>query len=210
MLIFVDESGDSGLKFTRGSSEFFTVSMVVFEDDEEATACNDRITLLKRELGWGQSDEFHFIRNSDKIRRQLLDAVAPYSFFYYGIVINKTSPNFSNADFSDKRSFYKYTVGLVFENAKDKLDEAIVIIDQSDNPHFKRQLAKYLRDKMNHGEKRLIKNVKMQRSQSNNLLQLADYIAGTINRSMQANKKFATEYRKIISHREINVEIWPK
>jgi CII-binding regulator of phage lambda lysogenization HflD len=100
-------------------------------------------------------------------------------------------------------------VGLVFENAKDKLDEAIVVIDQSDTSHFKRQLTKYLRDRMN-AERCLIKDVKMQRSQGNNLLQLADYVAGTINRSMLHNKKFAAEYRKIISHREMHVEVWPK
>ena len=209
MLIFVDESGDSGLKFDQGSSEFFTISLVVFEDDDEAKACDERIGLLKRELGWQQNDEFHFIRNSDKARRQFLTAVAPYNFFYYGIVINKKSSSFSGKEFADKRAFYKYTVGLVFENAKDKLDEAIVIIDQSDSTHFKQQLTKYLREKMN-TEKRLIKDVKMQRSQSNNLIQLADYVAGAINRSMLVNKKYATEYRTIISHREIQVEVWPK
>jgi c-di-GMP-related signal transduction protein len=210
MVIFVDESGDSGLKFNRGSSEFFTVSLVVFEDESEAKACDDRITLLKHELSWNESDEFHFIRNSDKARRQFLEAVAPYSFFYYGNVIDKASPRFSKHEFTDKRSFYKYAVGLVFENAKDKLNDAIVVIDQSDNPHFKRQLAKYLHNKMNDGKKRLIKDVKTQRSKSNNLLQLADYVAGAINRSMQKNKKFAADYRNIISHREIGVEIWPR
>jgi hypothetical protein len=50
----------------------------------------------------------------------------------------------------------------------------------------------------------------MQRSRSNNLLQLADYIAGVINRAVQKRKKFADEYRKIIAHREIYVQIWPK
>ena len=50
----------------------------------------------------------------------------------------------------------------------------------------------------------------MQRSGGNNLLQLADYIAGVINRSVQGRKKFATEYRKIIAHREIYIQTWPK
>ena len=112
-------------------------------------------------------------------------------------------------EFVDKRSFYKYAVGLVFECAKEKLDEAIVVIDQSDTVHFKRQLAKYLREKIN-AERHRILDVKMQRSQSNNLLQLADYVAGVINRSLLPSKKFATEYRKMISHREMEVSVWPK
>src|SRR4051812_5830612 len=92
MLIFIDESGDSGLDITKGSSRFFTVSLVVFEDNEEAEACDRRIELLKRELGWNgkaEDSEFHFKRNSDPVRKAFLKAVAPYNFFYYGFVINK-------------------------------------------------------------------------------------------------------------------------
>jgi len=50
----------------------------------------------------------------------------------------------------------------------------------------------------------------MQRSDGNNLLQLADYVAGVINRSIKNKRKWADEYRKIIVHREIYVQIWPK
>lgn len=60
MLIFIDESGDSGLKIDQGSSRFFTVSLVVFEDHDEALACDQRIGLLKRELRWKEGSEFHF------------------------------------------------------------------------------------------------------------------------------------------------------
>ena len=85
-----------------------------------------------------------------------------------------------------------------------------MVIDKSGNLDFRRQLAKYLRRKLNEEGKKLIKKVKMQRSRGNNLLQLADYIAGVINRSVQGRKKFAEEYRKIIAHREIYVQTWPK
>jgi uncharacterized protein (DUF2344 family) len=96
---------------------------------------------------------------------------------------------------------------LVFENAKEKLEKAIVVIDESGNLDFKRQLAKYLRRKTDKGA---IKKVKMQRSESNNLLQLSDYTASVINRSVQNKRKWSDEYRKIIAHREIYVQIWPK
>ena len=210
MLIFIDESGDPGLKIEKGSSRYFTISLVAFEDKDEALACDQRIGLLRKELGWESNSEFHFRRNSDRVRRALLQATAPYNFFYYGIVINKNPEKLWGEGFKDKRSFYKYACGLVFENAKEKLDNAIIIIDKSGNLEFRRQLAKYLRKRMNEENKKLIKEVKMQRSSGNNLLQLADYVAGVINRSIQGGKKYADEYRKIIAHREIFVQIWPK
>ena len=210
MLVFIDESGDAGLKLDKGSSPFFTVGLVIFEDNEEATACDQRIELLKRELSWRPESEFHFKRNSDKVRRAFLGAVTPYNFFYYGITINKDPNKLWGEGFKDSNSFYKYVCGLVFENAKDKLDKATVVLDKTGNLDFRRQLTKYLRKKLNEGSKRLIKAVKMQRSQSNNLLQLADYVAGLVNRSIQNQKKYSDEYRRIISHREIYVQIWPR
>ena len=207
MLIFIDESGDSGLKIEKGSSRYFTVGLVIFEDNDEALACDQRIQLLKKELGIPENFEFHFKRNSDKVRRSFLSAVAPYNFFYYGIIINKDPEKLWGEGFRNKESFYKYACGLVFENAKEKLNNATVVIDESGNLDFKNQLAKYLRRKTNKGA---IKKVKMQRSCGNNLLQLADYVAGIINRSTQKKRKWADEYRKIIAHREIYVQIWPK
>lgn len=210
MLVFIDESGDPGLKIEKGSSRFFVISLVVFEGKNEALACDQKINLLKKELGWNENDEFHFKRNSDKARRAFLQAVAPYNFFYYGIAINKDPKKLWSDGFKDKKSFYKYTCGLVFQNAKDKLENSTVVIDESGSLDFKRQIAKYLRKRINEKNNRLIKKVKMQRSCSNNLLQLADYVASVINRSIQNRKKYSVEYRKIIAHREIYVQVWPK
>ncbi|MDP2952974.1 MAG: DUF3800 domain-containing protein [Chloroflexota bacterium] len=35
MLVFVDESGDPGLKLEQGSSTHFVVALVIFEDHDE-------------------------------------------------------------------------------------------------------------------------------------------------------------------------------
>ena len=207
MLALIDESGDPGLKIEKGSSRYFTIALVVFEDKDEALSCDQRIQLLKKEIGWNEASEFHFKRNSDKIRRAFLQAVSPYNFFYYGIVINKDPQKLWGEGFKNKESFYKYACGLVFENAKEKLNKATIVIDKSGNLDFRHHLAKYLRRKINSGA---IKKVKMQRSDGNNLLQLADYVAGVINRSIKNKRKCADEYRKIIVHREIYVQIWPK
>ena len=209
MLVFIDESGDSGLKIGRGSSRYFTVGLVVFEDHDEALACDERIGFLRKDLGWKLDREFHFKNNSEKVRCLFLRAVSSFNFFYYGIVINKDPEKLYGEGFRKKSSFYKYTCSLVFENAKHKLDSAIVVVDRSGSLDFRNQLAQYLRRKMNR-DKRRIKAVKMQRSESNNLIQLADYVSGVINRSVTNTKKKADDYRKIIAHREKYVQIWPK
>ncbi|MBM3261115.1 DUF3800 domain-containing protein [Candidatus Kaiserbacteria bacterium] len=209
MLVFIDESGDPGLNLDEGSSRFFTVGLLVFEDHDEAIACDQRIQLLKKEVGWPANEEFHFKRNSDRIRKAFLAAVAPYNFFYYGIAINKDPKKLYGEGFKNTKSFYKYACGLVFENAKEKLQSAIVVIDKSGSLDFRMQLASYLKRKINAGEKK-IKKVKMQRSEANNLLQLADYIASTVNRSVTNTKHSSDDFRKMIAHREIYVQVWPR
>ena len=209
MLVFIDESGDPGLKIESGSSRFFTIGLVLFEDREEATACDQRIELLKRELGWDTKSEFHFKKNSDRVRTAFLAAVSPYNFFYYGIVINKDPKKLFGDGFKNKDSFYKYACGLIFQNAKDKLRDAIVVVDKSGSLDFRNQLATYLRRKVN-ADQRLIRSVKMQRSEGNNLLQLADYVASVINRSISNERKNADEFRRLIAPRELYVQIWPK
>lgn len=211
MLVFIDESGDTGLKLDRGSSRYFAVSLVAFDDPEDATACDNRIQLLKRELEWHPKSEFHFKRNKDETRRKFLEAVSPYNFFYYGIVVDKDPAKLWGDAFKTKASFYQYVCGLVFESAREKLRDAIVVIDRSSSQDFQRKLSQYLKGKVERDPAmRLIKSVKMQDSASNNLLQLADYVASITCRSIHNRKKRDDEFRKIIAHREIFVQILPK
>lgn len=208
MLVFIDESGDTGLNIQQGATKKFIIIMVIFEENDEALSCDQRISLLKKELRFGDNFEFHFHKNSDRVRDVFFRAILPYQFFYYGIVINK--PKLFGEGFKNKESFYKYACGLLFENAEDKLEQAIVVIDESGRKLFKYQLAKYLKSKVNSSNKNCIKKVKMQNSKSNNLLQLADMIAGAISRSLDGNKKNKNIFREIIKAREIYVQIWPK
>jgi len=209
MLAFIDEAGDSGLKVEKGASAFFSVALVLFEEHSEAQKCDQRIELLKSEIGKGPDFEFHFSKNSYKVRTQFLQAVFPYNFFYLVFGLNKSSPRLWGEGFQNKDSLYKWTCGTLFENAKPHLNNAIVVIDQSGGATFRSQLGKYLKRKMQDTSGGcLIKKVKMQDSKANNLLQLADYVAGVINRKIQ-NKREWEDFYKFISTKEIEVRIWP-
>lgn len=209
MLVFVDEAGDPGLKVGQGSSHLFVVGLVIFEDVEEAQAADERISLLRREMRLDPRFEFSFNRCRRQFREQFLQAVAPYQFFYYGIVINKEPGMFRGRAFRHKESFYQYTCGLIFENARRFLDNATVVIDGSGSRDFRRQLEGYLKKRINDPSQHLIKKVKVQDSSGNNLLQLADMVVGGLYRSF-GTKADAAAYRRIISHREISVQTWPK
>jgi hypothetical protein len=87
MLVFIDESGDPGIK--SASSPYFVVTLVWFEDNEVARDLDHRIDLLRLEIGVAEHLEFHFSRINSKFRKAFLNAVAPYEFFYMAMVVNK-------------------------------------------------------------------------------------------------------------------------
>lgn len=204
MLVFIDESGDTGLKVAQGSSEYFVVALVTFEDHDDAAGCDQRIGLLRKELGLRDVDEFKFSKLPGAKREAFFDAVIPYSFFYFGIAIRKGKLH--GKGFQFKESFYKYACSLVFENAKPYLKDAIVVIDGSGTREFKQQLDSYLRRKTGSG---VIRKLKIQSSHNNNLIQLADMVVGAIHRSL-LNKPDREVYRRRISSKEMSVQVWPK
>lgn len=206
MLVFVDESGDAGMKLGQGSSDFFVVTAVLFEDHDEATQCDHRIDLIRSELGLSERYEFHFNKCHKTIREVFLDKVSSFDFFYLAVVLNKkelTAPGFKV-----KESLIKYTSRLVFENAKPYLTDAIVVIDGSGTKDFRNQLSAYLKKRIkDDGGQRLIRKVKTSRSDGNNLVQLADMVSGAIWRSLRHHD---ASLRRLIAHRELRVQVWPK
>lgn len=210
MLAFVDESGDQGRKITKGSSPFFTVAIVTFQDSEAALECDERINQLRADMGRPPGYEFHFTHNSHKVREALLKAVAPCDFFYHSFALNKDPDKLFGVGFEHKESLYKFTARMVFENAAPYLRQATVVIDRSGERRFRNELAVYLRRRITAEDgSGVIRKVKIQRSDGNNLLQLADYVAGVMNRVLMG-KSDAEAYHHLMAMHETTRRAWPQ
>lgn len=208
MLVFVDESGDAGLKVGNGSSSHFIVALTIFDDRDEAREADNHITSIRRQLKLRTDFEFHFHKMSATIRQTFLQEMNQFRYRYCCIVINKAK--LTGPGFKYPASFYKYACKLVCSNAKDYLNEAKVVIDGSGTREFKRQLATYLKKNVNDPScgYRHIKAVGMEDSKKSNLLQLADMIAGSVARSYKGKGDSAT-YRALIRAKETYVQVWP-
>lgn len=196
------------MKDREGSSKYFIVTAALFEENEAATSFDTRVDELRTALRLHENYEFHFNRCSDFVREQFLRGVIDQDFFYSAVVLNKAK--LWGEGFKDKSSFYKYTTRLVFENIKEHLHRATVLIDRCGERRFRDSLGSYLRRKINDGNQELIRRVKMEPSHSNNLLQLADMVSGAIFRSFRYEKKNRRFFRDIVSARELRVQVWPR
>ncbi|MFZ1360529.1 MAG: DUF3800 domain-containing protein [Candidatus Saccharimonadales bacterium] len=209
MLAFLDESGDTGRMTDKGSSQFLVVSIALFMDDDEALACDQRIDLLRTELGLSSDYEFHYSRNSKQKRLKFLEAIAPYNFTVLTVAIDKDPRKLWGDGFNDKNTFYKYACHMVLTNAMPYLDNARLIIDKSGGDTFAGELKRYLKNKFNTEDSDKIKKFKTQDSHKNNLLQLVDYCASISNRKLQS-KPDANEYYNYLSTKVVSLQRWPQ
>jgi hypothetical protein len=207
VLVFFDEAGDAGMAGKEGQSPFFLVVVVLFEDHDAAVKADARIGLIRHELRLTPDHEFKFHNSRPDVRRYFLKQLLPYSWFYLGVVINKKK--LYSETFNSPEMFYNYSTSLVFENAKPQLNQAIVIIDKSSSKGFRHELSRYLRAKIDKAGS-LIKKIKHEDSERNNLLQLADMVARSVYRSMLADKKDRWKYRRTIRAKELRVQVWPR
>lgn len=207
VLVFIDESGDAGRKIDRGSSQFFVLAVVMFEDHAEAAQCERDIENLAEELGRG-SREFKFSKDSHETRIRFLDTVKPYGFTYRVFVLNKDPTKLYGPGFNSKDSLYKWVCGTALKDVSAEWRDAIVMLDRSGERTFQRQLKSYLHREVRtlHGPGR-IKKVKANDSRSDRLLQLADYVAGVVNRR-ELGKKWASAYFERIRGRGV-IRRWP-
>lgn len=207
VLAFIDESGDTGLKLGQGSSPFFVVSLVLFENDEEAEACKRAIDDLRKNLGLPSNFEFHFTHNAHPIREAFLSEVGRFNFSYFSLVIDKRESTLQKPMFQNKESFYGFACNKVILQALPLLDNASIVIDKTGNEEFRVGIKKLLMmgSEINYSA---IKKIKQQESRKVNLLQLADYVAGVSSRLVQG-RRGGEQYYNLIKHREIRTEMYP-
>lgn len=205
MLVLIDESGDCGLKFGKGSSDLFVCVAVVFSDAFSADACDRAISGLRFQLRRSPAFEFHFSESSDRVRDAFFRTVNHETFKYAGFVVDKRK--LYGDRFTDPKEVYEFSVGIVCEQVRPLLDNSKIIIDENGDADFKFRLAKSLKRQMtNQDGSCAIKKVTMERSHSNNLVQLADMISGALMRSCNSRDD---RFRDLIRGREKFVQSWP-
>jgi len=197
-LIFMDDSGDPGFKKT--SSSHFVMAAVVFDRGKEATRVSEKITKYRKFLGWKEEHEFKFRKAPREIKRHFLEIVNEYDFRVYAVYIDKQ--DFSN--FPHRETLYNWAIKELL--AIIPLKRAVIKIDGKYNKQYKRYVAAYIRQKINRGKKMRIEKIDTDDSAQSNFIQLADIVAGSINRSFHTEKTDADDYIFIIRKKIVKLE----
>jgi hypothetical protein len=207
MLVFIDESGDSGMKGKPGSSSHFIITAVCFQDVAVANACDKAIDRLRQSCFRNDWAEFHFNTCSNRIRESFLSSVVDFDFRYWSLVLDKAL--LRGQGLSQRSAFYDYAAKLLLEMGTAHLNDAVICLDKSGSRDFYSHMHKVLRESVD-SSNRMIRRIKSEPSHSNNLLQLADMICGAVARSYYRTKESSQTFRASIQAKEDAVRIWPR
>ena len=143
MLVLIDESGDSGFKFTKNSSPFFTIGMVVFSNFTEAEKANKNIGELQKKMQIAQ--EFKFSKTHPNIKDAFFHDICKHDFLVHALIVDKR--NISNNRLkNNKDDFYKICMKKLMEEDDTLLKNAKIKIDGNGTKSFRISLRKYLQD----------------------------------------------------------------
>lgn len=208
MLVFVDESGCTGFKFDNGSSEHFVVVAVIFDDREQAKLCDEAIRALRDRCNWTRGHEFRFSKIRHSSRVQFFETVAPFAFRYFAFVLNKR--RLMDGALRQKRRMYTKTITWLFENAAPTLREATVILDAHGNREFTAQISQFLQIVIRRSDgHRPIAEVRSVASHSDNLVQLADMIAGAVRHCYNHAQPDCAQYWRMVKDHQRQNRSWP-
>jgi len=196
MLVFIDDSGDAGFKLEKGSTSFFIIAMVIFDDELVAEEASIAIKRFRRQLGWPDYREFRFHKLAREIRKGFLQVVSDFKFRVRVLVVEKKVIR-SDELKARKDKFYGYFIKEALKQSGGAILNAKIKIDGSGDRVFRKSFLAYLRRELSSQERLVMRNCRLVDSQGNVLVQLADMIAGSINRSY-SQKNDAKEYRAII------------
>lgn len=201
MLIFIDESGDAGFKTDKGSTQYFVIALVIFDDELEAERTALKIKDYRRKIGFSDDTEFKFNKCDHKRRIGFLRVVKDSKFRVRAIVVNKEAI-LSESLKGNKDIFYNFLLKQVLEHNNNTINDAKIRLDGFGERGFRKAMTSYLRQELNIKTKsKVMKNFRFRDSHSDVLIQLADMIAGSIKRSYMKDRSSNNLYKKVISER---------
>lgn len=191
MYVFIDESGDAGYKFSRGSSRYFVVACLVFSSADAVDQLRQTLQNLKRELGWRQESEFKHSKMRVDLVHKVLEVVDFAEIVVQIFYFDKAARQ--NVGLS-----HLEMVGMAITNLQVVLRAAVVKVDGASGSSH-RGLVTSLKSNVVKGHaSRAIRSIRMVRSESEVLIQLADLVAGITRKSLDLKEGQEQKYRVLL------------
>jgi hypothetical protein len=202
MFVYLDETGDTGFKFDKGSSRYVIVTILVTTDP---VPLNAEIDAFRREQRFPDNHEFKFYSSPDSVRSRFLRLLLKHECLVRCLIVDKH--RLSLVQTPDSEVLYNTVVAMLLQHGEPWLIDARLILDRRHQHAAKQGLAPFVRRELNHGGVRRIRDIKYHESHRDNLLQAVDMASGAINARYARNHP---EFLHIIRSRVVDIWFHPE
>jgi len=184
-----DESGDVSKNFEKGASRYFVVAVVATQD---ADGLRSVLTDLRRRENFAENFEFHFNSlASAKLREKTMTAIRNAGFRAWALIVDKTSMPYALRDLDGMEFYLHCVVELINRIPVEYRRKGTMILDEVGSANV--ALFKLKRTLKNHNVRHEFSRIFFRRSRSEDLIQVADLVAGAILRRDAKNDSQAFE-----------------
>lgn len=205
---FADEYGNNSFDFeTQGTH--FIVSAVITNGITK-NQLETEIEEVRRRFFQTGEIKSKKVANDHNRRTKILQEIVKSDFHAYSVVVDKRK--LTTEGFKYKRSFYKFLNGLVYRELYKSYPELQMTVDEHGGNDFMRGFKKYVENR--HIPKYPLfsgSGFYFTQSPKNVLVQLADFVAGTLGRCYDETKKSSESeiFLEILRPKMINIKFFP-
>lgn len=198
MHIFIDDSGDGGFKFESGSSSHLIMAACVFRDPLEIEKLKTKMIGCAAKNGL--KTEFKYTRTKERAKDCFFSCTDDVKYSVRAISIDKRLI-YSGKLRSSPSALKSYAIRQLLSKGFGTIRDAKVVIDGQDTKAFGITDADYLMDMANRAHPGTLRKVAYDDSKNNVGIQLADMVAGAINRGVRTHKAADPKHLQIIRPR---------
>jgi hypothetical protein len=208
-LAFVDEYGDSRLATEDPSaSTYFIIAAVIVDSKNVERVRNEADRIRARHFQTGEMKSSS-VASNDSRRARILADLAKLDFHFYALAVDKREVK-KDGGLAYKTSFLKFIHGALYNTLYRRYSNLAVVADQYGRSDFMAGFIRYV-------EKNKIPDLfrnstfGFHPSDREPLLQVADFLAGTLARVFDPKKSSqqASRFLEILEPKTLRIEEWP-
>lgn len=208
---FTDESGSHGWKFDKKDvSTHFIICAIIVESSEIDNLRENVEKIRKKYFQTGEMKSSRVSKNH-KRRIKILSDLLKLNFTIFPVVFDKTEC-FNMQGLLYKKTFYKFMNNIVYKELRNGFEKLTVVADEIGTSDYMKSFIKYIKNKEDIPNLLGEADFLFHNSKNDVLIQLADFMAGTLSFSFDKNKmsEEAPDYYKILQPKIIRLMMYPK
>ena len=187
---FADEFGNNSFDFQTQGSHFIVATVITKTDNVENLKIQIGDLRQKHKFQTGELKSSKVATDYSR-RKRILEDIAKLDISIYAVIIDKSK--LKGEGFNFKKSFYKFTNNLLYKELYRTFPTLDLYVDEHGGNDFLKEFKKYV--EKNHSRNLFSgADFNIQNSKKNELIQIADFIAGSLGYIFDELKKSSEQH----------------